>query len=149
MPSKVTLTIIEGKLSGRQYIFDSRTSCIVGRVSDCNIQLPDDKDHSTISRYHCLLDINPPDVRIRDFGSKNGTYVNKKKIGQRESNQTPEEGTKIQFPEYDLQLDDEIELGNTVFKVNIETNPQEVKISHPVAISFHLVNFIDHLATKL
>ncbi|MGD1913001.1 MAG: FHA domain-containing protein [Rivularia sp. (in: cyanobacteria)] len=111
MPSKVTLTIIEGKLSGRQYIFDSRTSCIVGRVSDCNIQLPDDKDHSTISRYHCLLDINPPDIRIRDFGSKNGTYVNKKKIGQRQKNQTPEEGTKIQFPEYDLQLDDEIQLG--------------------------------------
>lgn len=133
MPAKVTLSIIEGKWSGRQYIFDSRTSCIIGRAKDCNIQLPDDKDHSTIYRYHCLLDINPPDVRIRDFGSKNGTYVNNKKIGQRESHQTAEEAAKIQFPEYDLQLDDEIELGNTVFKVKIETDPEEVKISYPVA----------------
>ena len=133
MSAKVTLTIIEGKLSGKQYIFDSRTSCIIGRASDCNIQLPDDKDHSTISRYHCLLDINPPDVRIRDFGSKNGTYVNKKKIGQRQKNQTPEEGAKIQLPEYDLQLDDEIKLGNTIFKVKLETDPKEVKISYPVA----------------
>jgi pSer/pThr/pTyr-binding forkhead associated (FHA) protein len=133
MSAKVTLTITEGKLSGRQYIFDSRTSCILGRASDCNIKLPDDNDHSTISRYHCLLDINPPDIRIRDFGSKNGTYVNSKKIGQRESHQPPEEGAKIQFPEYDLQSTDKIELGNTVFEVNIEVDPQEIKIPNFVA----------------
>jgi len=36
-----------------------------------------------------LLDINPPDIRVRDFGSKNGTFVNGEKIGQREAYQTP------------------------------------------------------------
>ena len=35
-------------------------------------------------RRHCLLDINPPDIRVRDFGSLNGTYVNGTMIGQRE-----------------------------------------------------------------
>jgi pSer/pThr/pTyr-binding forkhead associated (FHA) protein len=41
-----------------------------------------------ISRYHCLLDINSPDIRVRDLGSLNGTIVNGKKIGQRQRNQT-------------------------------------------------------------
>ncbi|MEA5623171.1 protein kinase domain-containing protein [Nostoc sp. UHCC 0251] len=122
MPPKVTLTITQGKLPGRQYTFDSRTTCIIGRSEDCNPQLPDDEDHRTISRYHCLLDINPPAIRIRDFGSKNGTYVNDKKIGQREAHQTPEEGAKVKFSEYDLQDNDEIKLSNTVFVVSIETD---------------------------
>ncbi|WYM00594.1 MAG: protein kinase domain-containing protein [Gloeotrichia echinulata DVL01] len=128
MPAKITLTVTEGKLPGRQFIFDSRTTCIIGRSADCNPQLPDDEHHRTISRYHCLLDINPPDIRIRDFGSKNGTYVNDKKIGQRESHQTPEEGAKLKFPEYDLLSGDEIKLGDTVFAVNIEVDPAEIKI---------------------
>ncbi|WP_414619390.1 protein kinase domain-containing protein [Calothrix sp. CCY 0018] len=138
MSAKVTLTITEGKLSGRQYIFDSRTSCIIGRASDCNIKLPDDKNHSTISRYHCLLDINPPDIRIRDFGSRNGTYVNNKKIGQRQDNQAPDEAANEIFPEFDLKDNDEIKLSNTVFNVSIESQPEEIKIKNffPATIDF-------------
>lgn len=128
MAAQATLTIIKGKLPGRQYTFDSRTTCIIGRSPECNIQLPNDADHLTISRYQCLLDINPPNIRIRDFGSKNGTYVNGEKIGQRGAHQTPEEGAKLQFPEYDLKCDDEIKLGNTVFAVHIEADPEEINI---------------------
>nr|WP_315792081.1 FHA domain-containing protein [Fischerella sp. JS2] len=39
----------------------------MGRSNDCNPKLPNDEDHSTIFRYHCLLDINPPAIRVRDF----------------------------------------------------------------------------------
>ena len=72
MPSTITLTITTGKLSGKQYIFDSRSTCIIGRGEDCNLQIADNID-MTVSRYHCLLDINPPEMRIRDLGSLNGT----------------------------------------------------------------------------
>jgi pSer/pThr/pTyr-binding forkhead associated (FHA) protein len=142
MPAKVTLTITEGKLQGRQYIFDSRTTCIIGRSKDCNPKLPDDKDHRTISRYHCLLDINPPNIRVRDFGSKNGTYVNSKKIGQRESHQTPAEAAKLQFTEYDLQDGDEIQLGDTVFVVGIEIELKSIKIPDffPATVDVHNLN---------
>ncbi len=142
MPAKVTLTITKGKLPGRQYIFDSRTTCIIGRSQDCNPQLPDDEDHRTISRYHCLLDINPPAIRIRDFGSRNGTYVNGKKIGQREAHQTPSEGAKIKFPEYDLQHDDEIKLSNTVFVVSLETELNSLNIPDlsPVIVNINNQN---------
>jgi eukaryotic-like serine/threonine-protein kinase len=128
MPAKVILTVTQGQLQGQQYIFDSRTTCIIGRSPDCNPQLPSDKENLVISRYHCLLDINPPDIRIRDFGSKNGTYVNDKKIGQRQAGETPEEAAKLEFPEYDLQSGDEIKLGNTVFKINTEIDPEEINI---------------------
>lgn len=119
MTAKIIITVTQGKLQGMQYIFEERTTCIIGRAKDCNPKLPSDKEHSTISRYHCLLDINPPQICIRDFGSKNGTYVNSKKIGQRLSHQTPEEGRKSNFKEYNLHSGDEIKLGQTVFKVNI------------------------------
>jgi pSer/pThr/pTyr-binding forkhead associated (FHA) protein len=120
MPAKVTLTVTQGSLSGQQFVFEERTTGIIGRSRDCYPQIPDDENHRTISRYHCLLDINPPDIRVRDFGSKNGTCVNGQKIGQRQPNQTPEEGAKLNFPEYDLQEGDEIKLGNTVFRVSVE-----------------------------
>ncbi|GAB4539485.1 MAG: hypothetical protein Tsb0014_29950 [Pleurocapsa sp.] len=120
MPAKITLTITEGKLKGKQFSFNFRTTCIIGRHQDCNIRVPSDRYHSAISRYHCLLDINPPDIRIRDFGSLHGTFVNSKCIGKRAKNQTPEEGAKLELSEYDLNHGDVITLGNTVFQVSIE-----------------------------
>jgi pSer/pThr/pTyr-binding forkhead associated (FHA) protein len=75
MSNQILVTVIEGNLTGQQFTFAERTTCSIGRAHDANIKLPDDEAHRTISRYHCLLDINPPDVRVRDFGSLNGTYL--------------------------------------------------------------------------
>jgi pSer/pThr/pTyr-binding forkhead associated (FHA) protein len=119
MPAKVTLTVTRGELQGQEFVFGDRTTCIVGRADDCRPGLPDDEDHRTVSRHHGLLDINPPDIRIRDFGSLNGTFVNGRKIGQREPHQTPEEAARIPFPEVDLEAGDEIALGNTTFRVGV------------------------------
>ncbi|MBD2139460.1 FHA domain-containing protein [Anabaena sp. FACHB-1237] len=119
MTCSITLTVTTGKLAGKKYTFDSRSTCIIGRSEDCNLQIADDID-MTISRYHCLLDINPPKIRIRDFGSLNGTYVNGEKIGQRQPNQTPEKARKIVFPEYDLTNSDRFAIGNIVFDISIQ-----------------------------
>ena len=124
--AKVTLTVTKGNLKGQTFQFQDRTTSLIGRAKDCNPQLPNDEAHITISRYQCFLDINPPDVRIRDFGSKNGTYVNGKNIGQRQEDQTPEEGRKMNFPEYDLQDGDVIGLGNTVFQVTLEGAKKQI-----------------------
>ncbi|MDJ0556676.1 MAG: protein kinase [Microcoleaceae cyanobacterium MO_207.B10] len=119
MSAQVILTITQGSLKGQQFIFEERTTCVIGRSHDCYPQLPNDQAHRTISRYHCLLDINPPDIRVRDFGSKNGTYINGNKIGQRPANQTPMQAAHLTFPEHDLSEDDEIQIGPTVLKVSI------------------------------
>ncbi|MBF0456706.1 MAG: protein kinase [Nitrospirae bacterium] len=123
MPAKVVLKVTDGSLKGTEYIFTERTTCIIGRGVDCNPRLPDDKDHSTISRHHCLLDINPPGMRVRDFGSLNGTFVNGKKIGQRDRNLAHKEALKAKFPEYDLKDGDTIRLGSTVFQVVVSAAP--------------------------
>ncbi|NEO54300.1 MAG: protein kinase [Okeania sp. SIO3B5] len=120
MSAKVKLTIIQGSTIGKEYIFEERTTCIIGRHRDCKPRLPSDEQHRTISRYHCLLDINPPDIKVRDFASKNGTYVNGKKIGQRQSEHLSETTTKNNFPEYELKSGDQIQLGNTIFQVSLE-----------------------------
>ena len=119
MSAKVTLTITVGDLQGQQYIFAERTTCIIGRAQDCQIKIPNDEQHLSISRYHCLLDINPPSIRVRDFGSKNGTYLNREKIGQRQKDQTPEDAAQMNFPEHDVKAGDIIKVGNTIFQVSI------------------------------
>ena len=100
----------------------SARPAILGRAKDCDPRLlfkPEDPkapENRRISRHHCLLDINPPDVRIRDFGSLNGTFVNGQKIGQREKDDKPGGS----FPEYDLKDGDELRLGGIKFRVSIE-----------------------------
>ena len=130
MPA-ITLTITQGKSQGKQFTFEDRTICIIGRARNCNIQLPSDRHHATVSRYHCLLDINPPDIRIRDFGSRNGTNVNGKCIGKREKHHTSSEGAKLNLTEYDLHDGDEIKLGNTLFKVSIDFVTKTIFNSEP------------------
>jgi hypothetical protein len=119
MTAAVTLRLVRGRLDRTEYVFDERTTCVLGRADDCAPRMPDDADHRTVSRHHCLIDLNPPDARIRDFGSLNGTFVNGENIGQRKPHQTPEEAAASLFPEYDLRDGDEIRLGETVFRVEI------------------------------
>ena len=137
MPSKVTLRVVKGALSGNEYPFVGRSTCIIGRGLDCNPRLPDDDFHGTISRNHCLLDINPPDIRIRDFGSMNGTFVNGKKIGQRKEGASADSVSISEFPEYDLADGDEITLGGTVFKVDVTVPPSCLKCGSEIPEDDH------------
>lgn len=118
---QVKLTIIQGSLSGKEFIFEERTICIIGRHHNCHIRLPNDEEHRTISRYHCILDINYPYLQIHDFGSTNGTYLNGKKIGKIQPKHNYEATAKMQFPEYHLKSGDKIQLGKTIFQLSIET----------------------------
>ena len=149
MPSTVTLTITTGKLSGKQYIFDSRSTCIIGRGEDCNLQIADNID-MTVSRYHCLLDINPPEMRIRDLGSLNGTIVNGKKIGQRKAGESPEEAKKIVFTEYDLVNNDQVAVGDIIFDIGVETELEKQKTPYiPVAEENNRPNFFEIIKNLL
>lgn len=125
--SKVTLQVVQGNVSPKLFTFEERSTCVIGRALDCNIKLPDDQAHSTISRYHCLLDINPPDICIRDFGSLNGTYVNGEKIGQRDIDADRDKANHLIYPEYDLQNGDQFKLGDSIFEVLIPFSSDQSK----------------------
>ena len=120
MPPRVTLTAISGQLDGRSYSFSERTTCLIGRSKDCLIKIPSNKTNIVVSRHHCLLDINPPEIRVRDFGSLNGTFVNDELIGRRHKDETPEEGQQMDFAEKDLAHGDTLRVQNTEFQLSVE-----------------------------
>lgn len=121
MPSRVMLTITTGRQAGTQIQLGQRTCCIVGRARQCDPRVPDPKNPPEISRYHFLLDVNPPDVRIRDFGSLNGTYVNELRIGGRKGHEAVADVLDTNDPEHDLKDGDLIRMVQTTIRVNVET----------------------------
>jgi eukaryotic-like serine/threonine-protein kinase len=127
MSAKVTLAITTGNFKGQSFHFEDRTTCIMGRANDCHPQLPSDQDHITVSRYHCLLDINPPHIRIRDFGSLNGTYINDTLIGKRHPEATPEQAKGTVFLEHDLNNGDKIQIGSSIFRVTIVASTEQTQ----------------------
>jgi eukaryotic-like serine/threonine-protein kinase len=120
--SKVTLSVIAGPSAGASFEYTDRTIAIAGRADDCNPRIVEPGPKVVVSRHHCLFDINPPDVRVRDFGSLNGTHVNGIEIGRRQLGQTPEEGARNVFRERDLVDGDRIALGETILAVSVETD---------------------------
>lgn len=73
--STFSLKVVEGGLKGEEFLLDKQGLCLVGRGESCSISIPKDKDGG-ISRRHCLLIVDPPNLRVRDLYSTNGTYVN-------------------------------------------------------------------------
>lgn len=45
MPATVTLSVTDGQLRGQQFVFDERTTCLLGKVKGCHSCLPYDADH--------------------------------------------------------------------------------------------------------
>jgi eukaryotic-like serine/threonine-protein kinase len=122
MSEKITLTVIQGSLKGKEYVFENNAWCVIGRAEDCDIRLPRDFGQMDVSRHHCLLEIDPPSIRVRDLGSLHGTYVNGETIGQRPRDQLPEDVNPGSCPAHDLNSGDELRVGNTVFRVNISVS---------------------------
>ena len=115
MADKVILNLTAGPFRGKKLELIDHDIFIFGRTSNCHFCIPNDK---YLSRHHCLLEVNPPDARIRDLGSLNGTYVNEKKIGGRLSGESPEEGAnKREYPQVDLHDGDIIRIGETCFLI--------------------------------
>jgi serine/threonine-protein kinase len=70
---RVTLRVIAGPHHGRTFTFDQHETFLIGRAETAHFCLPGDR---YFSRNHCLLEIAPPQIFLRDLGSTNGTYVN-------------------------------------------------------------------------
>ncbi len=85
--------------------------CVIGSSSDCNYIIHRQQDPG-VSRHHCVIDCNPPELNIKDLGSKNGTYVNGKDI--RESGEPTA-----------LANGDTIQVCNTIFTIGIDIQVAE------------------------
>ena len=96
---RVTLRVLAGPYTGREFTFDQHDTFLIGRSESAHLYLPEDR---FFSRHHCLLEIAPPRCFLRDLGSTNGTFVN----GQR-------------VPEAFLRSGDRIQGGQTVLEVDV------------------------------
>jgi pSer/pThr/pTyr-binding forkhead associated (FHA) protein len=127
-PPKVILTATHGDLKGREFAFDGPASCVLGRSADCALRLPG--DDWTASRHHCLLEVDPPAVRVQDLGSLNGTYVNGDKVGQRDRALRPEDAARVAQPVRELKDGDELWVGDTCLLVEVvPALPEETEVS--------------------
>jgi pSer/pThr/pTyr-binding forkhead associated (FHA) protein len=74
---------------------------IIGRENECQLRLNSD----FVSRRHCVLLLEEETLRIHDEGSKNGTFVNGRRIGPADTI---------------LRHGDLVSIGATVFEVSLD-----------------------------
>jgi len=72
---QIKLKVLEGSQVGAEVPVPG-PKFFVGRGEDCQLRPRSDM----VSRHHCVLLIEQGYVAIRDFGSKNGTYVNGERV---------------------------------------------------------------------
>ena len=70
-----SLKVIVGPQAGREVAIHG-DKFILGREKDCQFQ----PDSSLVSRHHCVIKTDTFSCRIRDLGSRNGTFVNGEQI---------------------------------------------------------------------
>jgi pSer/pThr/pTyr-binding forkhead associated (FHA) protein len=76
----VRLRVLSGTNAGQE-IAVSGPRFFIGRSEDCNLRPRSD----LISRHHCAMLVEESSVVLRDFGSKNGTFVNDERVtGERD-----------------------------------------------------------------
>ncbi len=99
---RVTLNVVAGPQTGREFTFDQHDTFMIGRSEDSQFCLPHDR---FFSRHHCILEIAPPQCFLRDLGSTNGTFVN---------------GLRVETAH--LKHGDRIQGGETVLEVRVQTD---------------------------
>lgn len=97
------LKVIGGKNEGRMIALKSK-KFIIGREQDCHLR----PNSETISRHHCAFTTDEYAVRLRDFGSTNGTYVNDDRVA----------GERV------LVTGDRIRVGKLNFEIIINENAE-------------------------
>ena len=75
---------------------------VIGRQQECDLCIP----LMIVSRRHCQLNRDGGELRVRDLGSRNGTYVN---------------GQKVE--EASLNPGDELHVGPLKFAVQVDGQP--------------------------
>jgi pSer/pThr/pTyr-binding forkhead associated (FHA) protein len=122
MSTRVTVAATGGPYKGRNFVFTDRTICTFGRSDDCLLRIQGGTDNLTVSRHHCLLDIDPPTVRVCDVGSLNGTFVNGQMIGQRDKGTPRWEAVPTDLKGIELHAGDQLVVGSSEFLIGIQSS---------------------------
>lgn len=108
---QLSLKVIGGRHHGKQIPIKGK-KFLIGREEDCHLRPNSDM----VSRHHCVFTVDEYSVRLRDFGSTNGTLVNGKRIKG----------------EVQLSHGDKIQVGKLDFEIVI-SHIEEAKNAQPAA----------------
>jgi len=97
---KLTLMVESGPLKGQKFSIDEPMLCIIGREFDCNLRI----DSSSMSRHHCVLEVKPPYVFIKDLGSTNGSFVNERKLNDFDDATELHHGDKVRLGDNSISV---------------------------------------------
>jgi eukaryotic-like serine/threonine-protein kinase len=125
-PVRITLTAPQDGLPDKEVVFAEPAECLIGRGPDCAIRLPADHAHGNVSRRHCVLEVDPPHVRVRDLGSRNGTFVNGRMIGQRQPGPAAESSGTWASGACPLKDGDVLGVAGTTFRVRIAVGGEAI-----------------------
>jgi len=106
----VNLTLFKKNGSTRGFALPSSVTTI-GRRQECDLCIP----LMVISRKHCEINQDQGQLRIRDLGSRNGTFLNGHKID-----------------EAVLDPGDKIQVGPLTFIIQIDNQPAELPTADAV-----------------
>jgi pSer/pThr/pTyr-binding forkhead associated (FHA) protein len=115
----VTLRALTGKLRGQEFTFRGPGSWVLGRSRGCRLRLAYDP---TVSRQHCLIELEEASAWVQDLGSRNGTHLNGENIGQRQT-VFDLSATLVAPSRQELRDGDELRVGTHVFAVLLPDRP--------------------------
>ncbi len=94
--------------NGAQKVFPLPSNVtVIGRRRNCDLRIPLD----SVSRRHCQLSVENGSLKVRDLGSRNGTFLNGKRI-----------------EEVIAHAGDFIQIGPVVFGLQIDGKPEKIVI---------------------
>ncbi|HEX4146715.1 MAG TPA: FHA domain-containing protein [Pirellulales bacterium] len=105
------LKILQGTSAGQE-ISVAGQRFLFGRAEDCHLR----SGSEMISRHHCAIVVDQSYVAIRDFGSKNGTYVNNERV----------------VGECELKSGDQLRVGPLEFEISLRQGELGGKKKPPV-----------------
>jgi predicted component of type VI protein secretion system len=105
---QVKLKVVTGSHAGLE-VAVSGEKFLIGRGDSCNLR----PKSESVSRKHCILVIRDNRVLVQDLVSRNGTYVNDKRL--------PTDKAKV------LSSGDQLRVGKIAFEVLIEHGLQAAK----------------------
>jgi pSer/pThr/pTyr-binding forkhead associated (FHA) protein len=126
MASMIILRALTGDLRGQEFAFSEPTHAILGRSRSCTLRLPGD---ASVSRQHCLIELDEFGAWVQDLGSLNGTLVNGENIGKCDRMKRDADATLHQPPRHALEDGDELRICNNIFAVCLTEAPVK-KVGH-------------------
>jgi len=120
MLTGITLTVESGLQIGTKFHINVPGFCTIGRSSDCDVAVIGHPESATVSRRHCRLDVTAFGAKLRDLGSRNGTFLNGNLIGKRQHPVTGDFDISVSDG-YSIVDSDVISLGGVTLHVALET----------------------------